>query len=183
MAARWWSSRGLRRLRSSSARHPLSPELPHETTIPSCHTWCSSPPAGGVRPACLRTSHPFPTSAQNPVPTTPKTLTKPILHSLLPAPVPVPRASLLTPARLNRHNRLPRGGSLQTAVSDAPRSTEPTCTLTVGRIRYSTRVSGKLPMADDLTLRRSASPRQPLPRYQWLKSLGHLLRRAYTEAK
>src|ERR1035437_10255804 len=73
-----------------------------------------------------------------------QTLTKPILDSLLPAPVALHRASLLTPARLNRHNRLPTGGSLQTAVSDAPRSTEPTCILTVGRIRYSTRVSGQL---------------------------------------
>ena len=70
-----------------------------------------------------------------------QTLTKPIFDSLLPTPVAVPRASLLTPARLNRHNRLPRGGSLQTALSDAQRSTEPTCVLTVGRIRYSTRVS------------------------------------------
>ena len=73
-----------------------------------------------------------------------QTPTQPILDSLLTAPVAVPRASLLTPARLNRHNRLPTGGSLQTAVSDAPRNTEPTCTLTVGRIRYSTRVSGQL---------------------------------------
>src|SRR5271165_6297979 len=60
-----------------------------------------------------------------------QTLTQPILASLLPPPVAVPRASLLTPARLHGHNRLPTRGSLQTAVSDAPRSTEPTCTLTV----------------------------------------------------
>ena len=66
----WWSLRDLPPPNSNSARHPLSPESPHETAIPSSHTRCSSPPAGVVRPACLRTSHPFPTSAQNPVPTT-----------------------------------------------------------------------------------------------------------------
>src|ERR1019366_9105782 len=98
VADRWWSSRDLRRLRSSSVRHPFSPEPPHETTFPSSLTRCPSPPAGGVRPAS----------------------TQPILASLLPAPVAVPQASLLTPTRLNRHNRLPRGGFLQTAVSDAP---------------------------------------------------------------
>jgi hypothetical protein len=32
---------------------------------------------------------------------------------------------------LNRHSRLPRDGFLQTAVSDPPRSTDPTCLLTV----------------------------------------------------
>src|SRR5580700_2836511 len=70
VAGRWWSSRGLRRLRSSSVRHPFSPEPPHETTIPSSPTRCPLPPAGVVRPACPRTIGPFPTSTQDPVPTT-----------------------------------------------------------------------------------------------------------------
>src|SRR5271157_6086301 len=72
VAGRWWSSRGLAPPNSNSARHPCSPEPPHETTIPSSLTRCTSPPPGVVRPTCLRTSHPFPTSAQNPVPTTRK---------------------------------------------------------------------------------------------------------------
>jgi hypothetical protein len=72
VARPWWSSRGLRRLRSSSVRHPFSPEPPHETTFPSSLTRCPSPPAGVLRPACPQTSCPFPTSTQNPVPTTRK---------------------------------------------------------------------------------------------------------------
>jgi hypothetical protein len=74
-----------------------------------------------------------------------QTLTQPILASLLPFPVAVPRASLLTPARLNRHNRLPTGGSLQTAVSDAPQHRAHLHT-DGGRTRYSTRVSGQCDM-------------------------------------
>ena len=50
---------------------PFSPAA-HETTIPSPLTPCPSPPAGRVRPTCPRTSHPFPTSAQNSLPTTRK---------------------------------------------------------------------------------------------------------------
>src|ERR1019366_9555585 len=46
VAGPWWSSRGLRRLRSSSVRHPFSPEPPHETTFPSSLTRSPSPPAG-----------------------------------------------------------------------------------------------------------------------------------------
>src|SRR5271157_722908 len=72
VAGPWWSSRGLRRLRSSSVHHPFSPEPPHETTFPSSLTRCPSPPPGVVCPACPRTSGPFPTSAQDPVPTTRK---------------------------------------------------------------------------------------------------------------
>lgn len=72
VARPWWSSRGLRRLRSSSVRHPFSPQPPHETTFPSSLTRCPSPPAGVLRPACPQTSCPFPTSTQNPVPTTRK---------------------------------------------------------------------------------------------------------------
>src|SRR5271157_3193302 len=143
VAGRWWSSRDLPPPNSNSARHRLSPESPHETTIPSSPTRCPSPPACVVYPSCSQTSCPFPTSAQNPRPTTHKLPPNQSWASALSAPVPVPQAPLITPTPLNMHKRLPTGGSLQTAVSDAPRSTEPTCTLTVGRIRYSTRVSGQ----------------------------------------
>src|SRR5208283_3574378 len=68
----WWSSRDLRRPSSNSVRHPFSPEPPHETTILSSRTRCSSPPAGVVRLSCPQTSYPFPTSAQSPVPSTRK---------------------------------------------------------------------------------------------------------------
>ena len=71
-AAAWWSSRDSPLPRSNSVLHPLSPQSPHETTFPSSLTWCPSPPAGVVRPACPQTSCPFPTSTQNPVPTTRK---------------------------------------------------------------------------------------------------------------
>src|ERR1019366_4233554 len=87
-----------------------------------------------------------------------QTLTQPILASLLPAPVAVPQASLLTPTRLNRHNRLPRGGFLQTAVSDAPAgSPRLTRTLTVGRLPYSTKALGQLRVG-----------RPQIPNHWWL---------------
>src|ERR1017187_9707909 len=112
-------------------RHPFSPVPPHETTSPSSHTRCSSPPASVVCPCLPPNQLSVPNLDPKSRPHHTQTLTQPILASLLPAPIAVPQASLLTPTRLNRHNRLPRGGSLQTAVSDAPRSTDPTCTLTV----------------------------------------------------
>src|SRR5664280_2655415 len=105
VAGRWWSSRDLRPPRSYSVRHPFSSGPPHEPSFPSSPPRSPSSPARAV---CLRSHHT-------------QTLTQPILASLLAAPVAVPQASLLTPTRLNRHNRLPTGGSLQTAVSDAPR--------------------------------------------------------------
>ena len=52
-----------------------------------------------------------------------QTTTKPILPSLFLAPVLVSEPFLITPTPLNLHKRLPTGGSLQTAVSDAPRRT------------------------------------------------------------
>ena len=62
---------------SQPSQHTCNNEL-HEyeagqqTTFPPSLTRCPSPPQGVVCPACLRTSHPFPTSAPNPVPTTRK---------------------------------------------------------------------------------------------------------------
>src|SRR5271166_401633 len=123
VAGPWWSSRGLRRLRSSSVHHPFSPEPPHETTFPSSLTRCPSPPAAVVYPSCPPNQWSVPNLDPKSLSHHTQTLTQPILASLLPAPVAVPQASLLTPTRLNRHNRLPTGGSLQTAVSDAPRRT------------------------------------------------------------
>ena len=113
------------------ARHPFSPVPPHETTSPSSHTRCSSPPASVVCPCLPPNQLSVPNLDPKSRPHHTQTLTQPILASPLPAPVPVPQASLLTPTRLNRHNRLPRGGFLQTAVSDAPRGADPTCTPTV----------------------------------------------------
>src|SRR6266481_1368573 len=75
-----------------------------------------------------------------------QTTTKPILPSLFLAAVTVPEAPLPTPTPFNLHNCFPTGGFLQTAVSDAPRTTSRTYLLTyLGRIRYSTSVSGQLP--------------------------------------
>jgi len=65
VAAACWSSRDLRLPRSNSVLHPLSPEPPHETTIPRSLPWCTSPPAGAVRPTEPRTSRPLLVSAQN----------------------------------------------------------------------------------------------------------------------
>jgi hypothetical protein len=84
--------------------------------------------------SCPQTSCPFPTSTQNPVPATCKLQRDPPcfrffeLHHIFPKPLPQ------TQHRLNMHKCLPTGGSLQTAVSDAPRGKEPTATLTLGRI-------------------------------------------------
>ncbi len=67
--AAWWSSRDLRLPRSNSVLHPLSPESPHETTIPISLTRCLSPAAGMVRPSCPKISYPFPISPQTPAST------------------------------------------------------------------------------------------------------------------
>ena len=69
VAAAWWSSRDLPLPRSNSVLHPLSPESPHETTIPISLTWCLSPPASVVRPSCPQISYPFPISPQTLAPT------------------------------------------------------------------------------------------------------------------
>src|SRR6516165_11260676 len=55
--APWSSSRDLLPPSCSSVRHPLSPEPPHETTIPASLTRCLSPPAGIVRSSCPQASH------------------------------------------------------------------------------------------------------------------------------
>ncbi len=56
----------------------------------------------------------------------PQTTTKPILSARLFAPRLLPDAFLIKPTPLNLHNCLPTGGFLQTAVSDAPRTTSRT---------------------------------------------------------
>jgi hypothetical protein len=82
VAAAWWSSRDLRLPRSNSFLHPLSPESPHETTIPISLTRCLSPPAGVVRPSCPQISYPFPISPQTLAPTPRKLQPNPFcLHS------------------------------------------------------------------------------------------------------
>jgi hypothetical protein len=69
----------------------------------------------------------FPISnlASNSCPNPTQTTTTPILSSLLLTPLPLPEAFLITPTPFNLHNCLPTGGFLQTAVSDAPRTTSP----------------------------------------------------------
>ena len=140
--AAWWSSRDLRLPSSNSVLHPFSPEPPHETTNPNILSRCASPPAGVVRSSCPQTRlslsnfHPKSCSYH------PQTTTKPILPALLFAPRPLPDAFLATPTPLNLHKCSPTGGFLQTAVSDAPRTTWRTSLRSlIGRIRYSTSVS------------------------------------------
>jgi hypothetical protein len=69
----------------------------------------------------------FPISnlASNSCPNPTQTTTTPSLSSLLLTPLPLPEPFLLTPTPFNLHNCLPTGGFLQTAVSDAPRTTSP----------------------------------------------------------
>src|SRR5215471_3461120 len=69
VAAAWWSSRDLRLPRSNSVLRPLSPESPHDTTIPISLTRCLSPPAAVVRPSCPQISSPFQTSPRTLAPT------------------------------------------------------------------------------------------------------------------
>ena len=123
VAEKWWSSRDLPLPRSNSGRHPLSPESPHDTTIPISLTRCLSPPTGVVRPSCPQISYPLPTSPQTLAPTPRKIQPNPSSLSSFFAPLPLLEAFLLTPTPFNLHNCLPTGGFLQTAVSDAPRTT------------------------------------------------------------
>src|SRR6266404_5303856 len=69
VAAAWWSSRDLRLPRSNSVLRPLSPESPHDTSIPISLTRCLSPPAALVRPSCPQTSPPLQTSPRILAPT------------------------------------------------------------------------------------------------------------------
>jgi hypothetical protein len=126
VAERWWSSRDLLLPKSNSALHPLSTESPHDTTIPISLTRCLSPPTGVVRPSCPQISYPLPTSPQTLAPTPRKIQPNPSSLSSFFAPLPLLEAFLLTPTPFNLHNCLPTGGFLQTAVSDAPRTTSRT---------------------------------------------------------
>jgi hypothetical protein len=120
------SSRDLPLPRSNSALHPRSPESPHDTTIPISLPRCLSPPSGVVRPSCPQISYPLPTSPQTLAPTPPKIQPNPSSLSSFFAPLPLLEAFLLSPTPFNLHNCLPTGGFLQTAVSDAPRTTSRT---------------------------------------------------------
>ena len=105
---------------------PSLPESPHDTTIPISLTRCLSPPTGVVRPSCPQISYPLPTSPQTLAPTPRKIQPNPSSLSSFFAPLPLLQAFLLTPTPFNLHNCLPTGGFLQTAVSDAPRTTSRT---------------------------------------------------------
>ena len=117
VGGRCWSSNDLPLPNSNSVLHPLSLEPPHETTTPSSRTRGPSPPAGVLRPACPQTSPPSPTSAKSPAPTPRKLQPN---HSRLHS-FQHDRGFRNSSTPLNTHKRLPTGGSLQTAVSDAPR--------------------------------------------------------------
>src|SRR6516162_3851453 len=95
-AAAWWSSRDSPLPRSNSVLHPLSPSRPMKQPFPARslgaphhpQAWCALlAPKPAVR-SQPRPKIPFPPHANSP---------KPILASLLTAPVAVPQASLLTP--------------------------------------------------------------------------------------
>jgi hypothetical protein len=143
VAAAWWSSRDLRLPRSNSVLHPLSPESPHDTTIPISLTRCLSPPATVVRPSCRQTSSPFPTAPQTLAPTPRKlppdqsSLPSSSFHSLFPKPF----------SSFQHHSicigASPPAASFKQLYRTRPaRRPEPACALVMGRIRYSTSVSG-----------------------------------------
>ena len=81
---------------------------------------------GVLRPSCPQISYPLPTSSQTLAPTPPKIQPNPSSLSSFFAPLPLLEAFLLTPTPFHLHNCLPTGGFLQTAVSDAPRTTSRT---------------------------------------------------------
>jgi hypothetical protein len=62
--------------------------------------------------------------------------------SLFPVPAAVPQASLINPTPLNLHNASPPAAPFKRLDRTRPPVTQTTDTLTVGRIRYSTNVSG-----------------------------------------
>jgi hypothetical protein len=68
------------------------------------------------------------------------------------APVLVPEAFFITPTPLNLHKCLPPGAaSFKQLYRTRPAQLlEPTCPLTLGRIRYNTSVSGQLPSSRQL---------------------------------
>ncbi len=72
-----------------------------------------APPNQLLTSNCASNSHPNPT----------RLTTKPILFAQWLIPLPLPEAFPITPTPFNLHNSLPTGGFLQTAVSDAPRTT------------------------------------------------------------
>ena len=142
VAERWWSSRDLPLPRSNSALHPLSPVSPHDDNSHLAH---SVPLTTYRRGAPLLPPNLPPASnlASNSSPDPSKIQPNPSSLSSFFAPLPLLETFLLTPTPFNLHNCLPMGGFLQTAVSDAPRTTWRTYLPSViGRIRYSTSVSG-----------------------------------------
>src|SRR5229473_5556730 len=143
VAAPWWSSKDLLLPSSNSVLRPFSPEPLHDTPIPIALARCLPALTGLVRFRCpstkllassLRTANYNPTNPdRTPVP-----------------PSPIPRVLPITTTPLNLHRRFLSGAFLQTAVSDAPR-TPPEIYLPfpMGRVRYSTSVSGQFPDCDN----------------------------------
>ena len=83
--------------------------------------------------------------ASNSRPDPTQNTTKSILPAFLLAPLPLPEAFLITPTPFNLHNclpngRLPSNSCIGRAPHDVP---EPSRLLGMGRIRYSTSVSGQ----------------------------------------
>ena len=114
-------------------------------------------------PFSPQTTSPFPTSAPTvtPLPCLPPR--KQSYARFFLAPLLVPEAFLITPPPFNLHKCLPRAASFKQLYRMRPAQLpEPTCPLTMGRIRYSTSVSGQPPrfsvrveMEFELTCRQS----------------------------
>ena len=117
---------------------PGSPEPRHETLIPISLARCLPALRGLVRFRCPSTKL-LASSSRSQTTIEPIRRALRSLHHRLPGSF----SSRQTP--LNLHRRFLTGGFLQTAVSDAPRtSPEIYLPLHMGRVRYSTNVSGKL---------------------------------------
>src|ERR1017187_3081714 len=140
VAAPWWSSKDLLLPSSNFVLPPGLPEPRHETPTPLSLPPFPPPPSGLVPPDC-----PPPKLLARSFRT--QTTIELGPSALRLAPSPIPRVFLVTATPLNLHRCFLAGGFLQTAVSDAPR-TPPEIYLQLqrGRFRYSTTVSGYLPV-------------------------------------
>lgn len=115
----WWSSKDLLRPSSNFVLRPGSPESRHETPIPISLARCLPTPTGLVRFRCPSTKL-LASSFRS------QTTIEPSPPALRLAPSPIPRVFLITATPLNLHKRFLTSGFLQTAVSNAPRTTSRT---------------------------------------------------------
>ena len=119
-----WSSRHLPRPSSNSVLYPLSPESPHDTTIPISLTRRLSPPAAVVRPSCPQTSSPFPTSPQTSAPTPrklqPNQSGRPACSSTTSSRSLSHHPNIIQFASMPPHGRLPSNSCIGRAPHDFP---------------------------------------------------------------